>query len=187
MKRLRANRDHRSEYSDRILERRIQCTARFGREMAGIDRSDYLQKSMRQVSRCMDREAGDLLLETLERMKEMLGRHAARRENRFWKKIDVPSSFIDLLGGITKEEMSEISKMHGLKRLSSLRKADLAAKLVELMPDRYAKTLYTLDQVRYGLLKSAVKKLRGAEEGRPGYGKSTGAALPLPSFPLHLQ
>lgn len=105
----------------------------------------------------MDREAGDLLLETLERMKEMLGRHAARRENRFWKKIDVPSSFLDLLGGITKEEMSEISKMHGLKRLSSLRKADLAAKLVELMPDRYAKTLYTLDQVRYGLLKSAVK------------------------------
>ncbi|NLA28012.1 MAG: zinc chelation protein SecC [Firmicutes bacterium] len=118
------------------------------------------------MSLYMDRETGDVLMETLSRFGETLERYAARREKRFWREISIPSSFSDLLGRLTKKEMSMISKTYGFKRLSSLRKADLAAKLVELVPGRFAKTLYTLDQGRYSLLKVAVENpgaLRGVD------------------------
>lgn len=114
----------------------------------------------------MDPETRDLLMETLSRFEETLERYAARRDKRFWREISIPSSFSDLFGRLTKEEMSMISKTYGFKRLSSLRKADLAAKLVELVPGRFAEILRTLDQGRYSLLKAAVENpgvLRGAD------------------------
>lgn len=112
----------------------------------------------------MDREIGDLMLQTLEGLKEYGRRYAARREERLWKKVDIPCSLSDLIGGLTKEEMSDIRRSYDFKRLSSLNKQDLAAKLVELVPGRFAGALYNLDQGRYSLLK-ALAKNSGVLEG----------------------
>ncbi len=97
----------------------------------------------------------ELLREIMKDLLETMERHEARSEKRFWKKINIPSSFSDLLGGLTKEQMRKICQSYSFKRLSSLRKAELAEKLVELVPERFAKTLDVLDQGRYSLLKAA--------------------------------
>ena len=97
------------------------------------------------------------LLEALRELKEDADRCTARMEKRFLREIAVPSSLADLLGGLTKEEMNKIRRSYGFKRLSALNKADLAARLVELVPDRFVKILHTLDQGRYSLLKKTVK------------------------------
>lgn len=105
----------------------------------------------------MDRGKRKPLLEALESLKAYHIKHEARREKRVWRNIEIPCSLSDLIGGLTKEEMKGISKSYGLKRMSALNKPDLAVKLVELVPARFASVLPTLDQGRYGLVKAAVE------------------------------
>lgn len=108
----------------------------------------------------------ELLREEMKSLLDTMERYWDRSEKRVWKEINIPSSFSDLIGGLTKEQMRKICQSYGFKRLSSLRKAELAEKLVELVPERFAKTLDVLDQGRYGLLKAAVKNqgvLKGVE------------------------
>ncbi len=128
--------------------------------MAGRDCDKILSghlKSDGQVSCEMDWEA-------LEGLEEYERRSAARREERLWKEVDIPCSLSDLIGGLTKEEMSNIRRSYNLKRLSALNKSDLAAKLVELVPGKFAEALHNLDQGRYSLLK-AMAKNSGVLEG----------------------
>lgn len=104
----------------------------------------------------MDREINELLLETMESIKAYSEQHAARREKRLWKEVNLPGSLTDLIGRLTKDEMNIICKSYDFKSTSSLKKADLAARLVELVPVHFPRVLYTLDKGRYGLVKALV-------------------------------
>ena len=104
----------------------------------------------------VDREFRQSLLESLERLKAYSVQYEARKEKRLWREIEVPCSLSVIIGGLYKEEMNNIRKSYGFSGTSSLRKAELAAQLVELVPARYDKMLSTLDQERYDLLKAVV-------------------------------
>ncbi len=113
----------------------------------------------------MDREVRDLMLQALKGLGEYDECSSARKEERLWKKVDIPCSLSDLIGGLTKNEMNDIRRSYCLKRLSALNKQDLAAKLVELVPGGFVAALYNLDQGRYSLLKALANNNSGVIEG----------------------
>lgn len=92
-----------------------------------------------------DEETRATLLKALEGAKAYNQRLLENREKRFWKKINLPCSLIDAINGLTKAEMDEIRKSYEFKRLSSLKKVELAAELAKLVPLKCKKIIYQLD------------------------------------------
>lgn len=99
----------------------------------------------------------DTLLRVIELAKAYGEKLQAKRELRLWKDINVPCKLSDTINRLTKAEMDSIRKNLELKNLSALRKNELAAKLVNMVPLKYKQVIYNLDKERYDLLKSIVK------------------------------
>ena len=101
----------------------------------------------------MDNESINMLLEGLEKIKDDGSHLEYRREQRLWKKVDMPCSLSDAINSLFKHEMDAIRRNLNLKNLSTLKKADLAAELIKLIPSQYKRVLHMLDQERYSLVK----------------------------------
>ncbi|PKM83353.1 MAG: zinc chelation protein SecC [Firmicutes bacterium HGW-Firmicutes-14] len=105
----------------------------------------------------IDKKTEAALMRALENAKAFSQQLQENREKRLWKKVDVPCSLYDTINGLTKAEMDTIRKNYDFKNLSALKKADLAAELARLIPLKFKKVLYTLDQSRYDFIKMIIK------------------------------
>lgn len=105
----------------------------------------------------IDKKTEAALLRALENAKAYSQQLEKNREKRLWKKIDDPGSLYDAINGLTKDEMDTIRKNYDFRNLSSLKKAEMALELAKLIPLKFKKVIYTLDQSRYDLIKLIVK------------------------------
>ncbi len=74
------------------------------------------------------------VFDVLERTKAFGQQLQENKEQRLWKKINIPCNLFDTVNGLSKNEMIRIRINLDLKNLSSLKKAELASELVELIP-----------------------------------------------------
>jgi len=105
----------------------------------------------------VDNESINMLLEALGKVKDYGWHLEYRREQRLWKKVYIPCSLSDAINSLFKHEMDAIRKNLNLKNLSTLKKADLATELINLIPGQYKRVLHMLDQERYALVKKIAK------------------------------
>lgn len=101
----------------------------------------------------IDKKTEAALIRALENAKAFSQQLQENREKRLWKKVDIPCSLYDAINGLTKAEMDTIRKNYDFKNLSSLKKVELASELAELIPLKFKKVIYTLDQSRYDFIK----------------------------------
>ena len=105
----------------------------------------------------IDKKTEAALIKALESAKAYSQQLQENREKRLWKKVNIPCSLYDAINGLTKDEMDRIRKDYDFKNLSSLKKAELASELVKLIPLKFKKVIYTLDQSRYDFIKIMIK------------------------------
>ena len=105
----------------------------------------------------IDRKTEAALIRALENAKAFSQQLQENREKRLWKKVDVPCSLYDAISRLTKAEMDTIRKNYDFKNLSTLKKSELAAELARLIPLKFKKIIYTLDQSRYDFIKITIK------------------------------
>lgn len=104
-----------------------------------------------------DRKTEAALIRALENAKAYSQQLQENREKRLWKKVNVPCSLYDAINGLTKTEMDTIRKNYDFKNLSSLKKAELASELTRLIPLKFRRVIYTLDQGRYDFINIIIK------------------------------
>lgn len=97
------------------------------------------------------------LIRALENAKTFSQQLQKKREKRLWKKVDIPCSLFDAINGLTKAEMDTIRKNYDFRNLNSLKKTELASELAKLVPLKFKKVIYTLDQSRYNFIKVIIK------------------------------
>lgn len=110
-----------------------------------------------QLNETIDKKTEAALIKALEGAKAYGQRLQENREKRLWKKVNIPCSLYEAINGLTKDEMNSIRKNYDFKNLSSLKKAELAAELARLVPLKFKKVIYTLDQGRYDFIKIILK------------------------------
>jgi len=89
-------------------------------------------------------------------MYEILSELRRKEEAKAWTEIDFPISLKEALERLTKVELDEIRKTYDFKGISSLNKADLIDKLVDLIPKYISRTLKWLDEERYSLIEKII-------------------------------
>lgn len=89
-------------------------------------------------------------------MYEILSELRRKEEAKAWTEIDFPISLKEALERLTKVELDEIRKTYDFKGISSLNKADLIDKLVDLIPKHISRTLKWLDEERYSLIEKII-------------------------------
>jgi len=105
----------------------------------------------------IDKKTEAVLMKALENAKAFSQKLQENKEKRLWKKVDIPCSLYGAINGLTRAEMDTIRKNYDFKNLSALKKADLAAELARLIPFKFKKVIYTLDQSRYDFIKIIIK------------------------------
>lgn len=105
----------------------------------------------------IDKKTEVVLIKALESAKAFSQQLQKNREKRLWRKVNIPCSLYDAINGLTKNEMDRIRKNYNFKNLSSLKKAELASELARLIPLKFKKIIYTLDQSRYDFIKIIIK------------------------------
>jgi len=105
----------------------------------------------------IDKKTEDILMKALENAKAFGQRLEESREKRLWKEVNIPCSLHEALNGLTKDEMDKIRKNYDFKNLSALKKPALAAELARLIPLKFKRVIYTLDQGRYDFIKMILK------------------------------
>ena len=114
----------------------------------------------------IDKKTEVALIRALENAKAFSQQLQENREKRLWKKVDVSCNLYNAINGLTKAEMDTIRRNYDFKNLSALKKSDLAAELARLIPLKFKKFIYTLDQSRYDFVKIIIKN----SGGYPRYG-----------------
>ncbi|WP_144480306.1 YecA family protein [Cytobacillus oceanisediminis] len=85
-------------------------------------------------------------------------RQFGKMEKKFWKKAEAPVRLIDVLSVLTKVELDAIRKQLELGGMSTLKKAELAAELAQVIPAHLERVLSIFDQEMYNLIKKLIKK-----------------------------
>ena len=106
----------------------------------------------------MNKKDAEILLNALDNVKDFSRKLQENRKKQLWRKVDIPCTLSDAVKGLTKLDMDNIRKKLDLKNLSALKKGEMAAELARLIPGKFRKVLFWLDQGRYGLIKEIVKR-----------------------------
>jgi hypothetical protein len=112
---------------------------------------------VRMQSVLFPNQAETALIRALENAKAFSQQLQENREKRLWKKVDIPCNLYNAINRLTKAEMDTIRKNYDFRNLSSLKKAELASELAKLIPLKFKKVIYTLDQSRYNFIKIIIK------------------------------
>lgn len=105
----------------------------------------------------IDKNTEEMLMKALENAKAFGRQLTENREKRLWKEVNIPCSLHEALYGLTKDEMDKIRKNYDFKNLSALKKPELAAELAKLIPLKFKRAIFALDQGRYGFIKMILK------------------------------
>lgn len=100
----------------------------------------------------MDQEVQEKLTEALAGLREAERNAAEKREEKFWKDMEIPFTLHDGLNKYTKNELDDIRKHLEIKNASSLKKAELIALLAETIPAIMKQTCLQWDKDRFHLL-----------------------------------
>jgi hypothetical protein len=95
----------------------------------------------------------EMLMDTLEKMKEMNRRMEAKEEERRWARLELPITLKGSLGKLTKTDLSAMRINWAIQGASSLRKQELSEVLERQIPALLPDFLSLLDEFRYGILK----------------------------------
>ena len=79
------------------------------------------------------------------------------REKRLWREVNIPCSLHETMNGLTKDVMDKIRKNYDFKKLSALKKPELAVELTRLIPLKFKNAIYALDQGRYDFIKTIIR------------------------------
>ncbi|WP_216829684.1 YecA family protein [Alkalihalobacterium elongatum] len=112
----------------------------------------------------MDINLKDVVLPVLEN--EIPDQEQQKREQKLWKKTNLPCKLLDTLNSLTKNELDPIRKNLEVKNASSLKKGELATLLAEVVPSLFKEQLYMLDQEKYDLMKTIINN--GGYISHPG-------------------
>ncbi len=104
-----------------------------------------------------DKNTEEMLMKALENAKAFGQQLAESGEKRLWKEVNIPCSLHEAVNGLTKDEMDKIRKNYDIKNLSALKKPALAAELARLIPMKFKRAIYALDQGRYDFIKMILK------------------------------
>ena len=96
------------------------------------------------------------LLEALANAKAYSQKAEEDREKQLWKGVEIPCSLYDAISRLTKHEMVEIRQTYDFRKLSTLKKEDLAVELARRIPTKFKQSIYALDQGRYDLVRMIV-------------------------------
>ncbi|MGC4377670.1 SEC-C metal-binding domain-containing protein [Fictibacillus sp. Mic-4] len=105
----------------------------------------------------MDKKTRNQLLKALENAKTHHRQLEIRREQRLWKKIELPCKLYTILRSLTKNELDVIRKNLNLRGMSSLKKDELARELERAIPICFKLVLSVFDQERYELIRKIIK------------------------------
>lgn len=101
-------------------------------------------------------EQQELLRDALNRAKAHSKKMREDRYNRLWKEVKFPCNLYDTISRLSKYEIDTIRKTYNFKGLSSLNKSELSMQLSALIPLKFDKIIYALDQTRYDLIKGII-------------------------------
>jgi hypothetical protein len=104
------------------------------------------------MSRKIDNELEKVMTQALLGLKEFGRQQDEKQYKKHWSNIHVPFSLSEGLSTYSKGELDEIRKSLQLKGASSLKKADLIARLAEKIPALLEKLCGQWDEERFGLL-----------------------------------
>ncbi len=105
----------------------------------------------------IDKKTEAMLTKALENAKAFGQRLQENREKRLWKEVNIPCSLLETMNRLSKDEMDKIRKNYDFKKLSALKKPELAAELARLIPLKFKNAIYALDQGRYDFIKTIVR------------------------------
>lgn len=105
----------------------------------------------------MNQETQEALLQALSFAKKYKAEADKRRERKLWQEVNVPPRLPEVVDGLTKDDMTQIRQMLGLKNLSSLKKQELANELVKLIPLECRKVFMLFDEERYHLARQILE------------------------------
>lgn len=94
-----------------------------------------------------------MLLNGLEKAKEMRRKMEAKEEEKRWSQFELPLTLADSLARLTKNDLSTIRSNLGIKGASALKKQELIDALEQQIPVQLPKLLNKLDEDRYRILK----------------------------------
>ncbi|MCL4440086.1 MAG: SEC-C metal-binding domain-containing protein [Firmicutes bacterium] len=135
------------------------------------------------MNKDIDRETYEMLLKSLEHLKEDAEKMRQKREAKLWGDIEVPISLSDALSRLPKDEITQIRQNLGIKRVSALKNQELIAELQRLIPEEVEKIFLLFDDDRYRLAKKIFEKGGFAvcvnpEPGQVEYLLNRGIAFP---------
>ncbi|MEA4902550.1 SEC-C metal-binding domain-containing protein [Desulfitobacterium sp.] len=105
----------------------------------------------------MDKDDFNLLNDVFKKMKQEQAQYQLRKAKRVWQSISFPITFSEILERLTKDDLTHICRHYELRKLSTLRKKDLIAELVKILPKKVHEEMISLDEDRYTLLKHFIK------------------------------
>lgn len=105
------------------------------------------------MSKKIDRETEEALLNAIARLYEDEERFEQKMEVRLWAETAVPCKLSDALAQLTKNELDDIRRNLEVKGLSSLNKKRLAEELERLLPEMAQGVFSLFDEERYRLVK----------------------------------
>lgn len=94
-----------------------------------------------------------LLLDALNKAKEMGRQMEMKAEKKRWADIKVPLTLADALASLTKDELSAIRITLEISGISALKKQELADTLETMIPAKLPVILQGFDETRYQILK----------------------------------
>ncbi|MCT2535512.1 SEC-C metal-binding domain-containing protein [Aquibacillus koreensis] len=94
------------------------------------------------------------MLKALTGLNDLSRKEKEKREQKRWATLNVPFSLDEVLSKYTKHELDTIRKKLDIKNASSLKKADLAALLVERIPAYLTDIQHLWDNERFQLLRN---------------------------------
>jgi len=119
------------------------------------DAEDFEEGTDEEIDENIDIDA--LLFKALENAKAFGKKMEDNRLKRLWTKVNLPCSLLDAMNRLSKNQMDEIRRNYSMKRLSTLKKSELAEALAARIPSAFQETLYTLDKRTYDFIKKIVK------------------------------
>ena len=105
----------------------------------------------------MDDKTYRAMLTAMNRMVADSQKREAKEEEQLWRKQELPLHLADAVGALTKYDMDRIRQTLDLPGISSLKKAELAEALVELIPRKAKEIFMHLDELWYDTINRIIK------------------------------
>ncbi|TBL80796.1 YecA family protein [Paenibacillus thalictri] len=99
-----------------------------------------------------------VLLNALEKAKEMTRKMEERSEQKRWSELELPTDFANILARLSKNDLSDIRTNWGVSGASALKKQDLIDVLTLQLAEKLPAVFDLFDKARYDIVKKIADK-----------------------------